>query len=66
MAYVSYKNLIKRTEPDQVLRDKAFKGGSNPRYDDYQIVLDSMIYKFLNTKTAGSSAKSIPNQQLAD
>ena len=30
------KDLVKRTQSDKVLRDKAFKIDSNPKYDGYQ------------------------------
>ena len=33
MAYGKSKNLVKRTQPDKVLKDKAFKIASNPNYD---------------------------------
>ena len=36
MAYGKYKNLTKRKQSDKVLRDKAFKIASNPKYDEYQ------------------------------
>ena len=47
MAYGKTKDLEKRTQSDKVLRDKAFKIAKNPKYDDYQRGLTSMIYKFL-------------------
>ena len=36
MAYGKTKDLEKRTQSDKVLRDKAFKIASNPKYDGYQ------------------------------
>ena len=42
-----YKDLTKRTQSDKVLRDKAFKIASNPRYDGYQRELASMVLSFL-------------------
>ena len=35
MAYGKSKDLVKRTYSDKVLRDKAFKIESNPKYDGY-------------------------------
>ena len=35
MAYGSYKDLVKRTESDKILRDKAFKIASILRYDGH-------------------------------
>ena len=47
MAYGKSKDLVKRNQSDKVLRKKAFKIGSDPKYDDYQKGLASMVYKFL-------------------
>ena len=46
MAYGKSKDLIKRTQSDKVLKDKAFKTVTNPNYNGYQRGLASMIYKF--------------------
>ena len=53
-AYADYKDLINRTKPDKVLRDKAYNIGSNPEYDGYQRGLASMVYKFFDKKSMGS------------
>ena len=39
MAYGKSKDFAKRTESDKVLRDKAFKIASDPKYDGYQVFL---------------------------
>ena len=67
---------IQQKEPKRtqlkVLRDKAFKIASDPKYDGYQKGLASMIYKFLDKKSASlnkSSGRGIvnePNSQLAN
>ena len=46
LTYRKSKNLVKRTQPHEVLKDKAFKIASDPNYDDYQRELASMAYKF--------------------
>ena len=46
MAYGDFKDLAKRTASDKVLRDKAFKIASNPKYGGRQRVLASIAYKF--------------------
>ena len=46
MAYGKSKDLVKRTQSDKVLRDKAFKIASDPKYDGYQTVLAFMVYDF--------------------
>ena len=43
MAYDKTKDLVKRTQSDKVLKDKAFKIASNTRYDGYQRELASMV-----------------------
>ena len=43
MAYGKSKDLAKRTQSDKVLRDKAFKIVSDPKYDGYQRGLASMV-----------------------
>ena len=35
IAYGDFKDLAKRTASDKVLREKAFKIGTNPKYDGY-------------------------------
>ena len=66
MAYGKSKNLVKRTRLDKVLRDKAFKIASNPKYDGYQRGLASMVYKFFDKKSKGSGIINEPNYQLAN
>ena len=53
-AYADYKDLIKRTKSDKVLRDKAYNIASNPEYDGYQRGLASMVYKFFDNKSMES------------
>ena len=50
MVYGKSKNLVKRNQSDKVLRVKAFKIASDPKYDGYQRGLDSMVYKFFKMK----------------
>ena len=52
MAYGKTKDLVKRTQSDKVLKDKAFKIVSDPKYDGNQRGLASMVYKFLDKKSA--------------
>ena len=65
MAYGRSKDLVKRTQSDEVLRDKALKIASDPKYDGYQRGLASMVYKFFDKKSSGSGITE-PNYQLAD
>ena len=66
MAYGKSKDLAKRTQPDKVLRDKAFKIASNPKYNGYQRGLAPMVYKFFDQKSSGSGIANEPNYQLAN
>ena len=67
MAYGKSKDLIKRTQSDKVLKDKAFKIASDPKYDGYQRGLASIVYKFFDKKSSGSGVAAIePNYQLAN
>ena len=45
MAYGKSKDLAKKTQSDKVLRDKAFKIASDPKYDGNQRGLSSIVYK---------------------
>ena len=66
MVYGKWKDLAKRIESDKVLRDKAFKIASDPKYDGYQRGLPSLVYKFFDKKPSGSGASPEPNYQLAN
>ena len=66
MAYGKSKDLTKRTQSDKVLRDKAFKIASDPKYDGYQRGLASMVYKFFDKKSSGSGVDTEPNYELAN
>ena len=66
MAYGKSKDLVKRTQSDKVLRDKAFKVASNPKYDGYQRRLASILYKFFDKKSKGSGITNEFNYQLAN
>ena len=61
MAYGKSKGLAKRTQSDKVLRDKAFKIASDPKYDGYQKGLASMVYKFFDEESSGSGVDAKPN-----
>ena len=43
VTYGKSKNLAKRSQSDNVLKDKAFKFASDPKYDSYQRGLASMV-----------------------
>ena len=64
MAYGKSKDLEKRTQSYKVMRDKAFKIVSDPKYDGYQRGLASMVYKCFDKKSSGSGIINEPNHQL--
>ena len=76
MAYGDFRDLAKRTSADEVFKNKAFNIAKNPKYDEFQRGLASMVYKVFDEKTKGSgfttlsnksAIKSTPqNEQLAD
>ena len=66
LAYGKSKDLIKRTLSDKALRNKAFKIGSDPKFDGYQRGLASMVYMFFDKKTSRSGIVNEPNYQLAN
>ena len=66
MAYGKTKDLVNKTQSDKVLRDKAFKIASDPKYDDCQRGLASMVYNFFDKKSSGSGIANEPNYQLAN
>ena len=47
MAYNKYKDLEKRTQSDVVLKNKAFKIASDPKYNGYERELASIFINFL-------------------
>ena len=64
MAYGKSKDFAKRTQSYKVLRDKAFKIASDPKYNGYQKGLASMVYKVFDKKSSGSGIDAEPNYQL--
>ena len=66
MTYGKAKDLVRRTQPDKVLKDKAFHIASDPKYDGYQRGLTSMVYKFFDKKSSGGNITNESNYQLAD
>ena len=46
--------MLRRTASDQVLHEKAFNIGRNPKYG-YQRGIGPMIYKFFNQESSGGA-----------
>ena len=58
MAYGDFKDLARRTASDKDLKDKAFSIAKNPKYDEYQRDLASMVYKYFDKRSKGSSVNN--------
>ena len=56
-AYGDFKDLKRRTQADKVLKDKAFKIATNPRYNRYERGLASMVYKFFDKILKGAGLR---------
>ena len=63
-----FKDLIRITASDKILRDKAFNIAKNPKYDGYQRGLSLVVYEFFDKKNSGSGIKNgnISNKELAE
>ena len=68
MAYKDFKDLPRRTASNKVLWDNAFNIAKTSKYEGCQCGLASMVYKFFDKKSSGSSVKSklMLNQQPFD
>ena len=64
MAYGENKDLTKRTQLEKVLRDKAFKIASNPKYDAYQSGLTSMVYEIFDKNPKVSAVRFFRSSNL--
>ena len=66
MAYGDFKGLKRRTASDRILRDKVFNIAKNSKYDGYQRGLASMVYIFLDKKSASLTDKSVAGGGVAN
>ena len=66
MIYGKSKDLTKTTQPNKILRDKAFKIASILRYDGHQREIASMVYKIFDKKSSRSGVEAEPNYELAN
>ena len=51
MAYGKTKDLVKGTQSDKVLKDKAFRIASDPKYDGYQRGLSQIVHIVFDKKS---------------
>ena len=68
MAYGKFKELLRRTASDKILRGKACIIAKNSKHDGYQRGLASMVFKFSDETTGGGAVKNgiIQNKELAE
>ena len=64
MAYRDFKDLAKRAASDEVLRDKAFNFAKNPKCNEYQKGLASMVYKLFDKNSLGSGDNNGIKQKM--
>ena len=50
IAYGDFQDVARRKTSDKILRDKTFNIAKNPKYDEYQRELASMVYNFFDQK----------------
>ena len=67
MAVRDFEDLPWKTGSDKILRDEAFNIAKNPKYDEYQRGLASVVYKFFDKKFSdgGVEIDNLLNQELA-
>ena len=69
-AYNKYKDPANRKQSDIVFKNKALKIATDPKVNEYQRGLASLVYKFFDERTKGSGANfvknSLNNSQLAE
>ena len=61
MDYEDFRNLAKVTASDKVLLHKAFNV-ANPKYDEYQTGLATMVYKIFDEKSTCRGTKNESKQ----
>ena len=65
MAYGDFKDLIRKTVSDKILRGKAFNIAKNPKNYGYQCRFTSMVYRFFDKMSAGDAATLARSNTLA-
>ena len=64
IGYWDFKDLVRRTASDKILRDKEFNIAKNPKYDGYQRRIACMVYKCFDKKSSGSGANMPANNKI--
>ena len=68
MAYGDSKDLTRTTASDKILRNEVFNITKNPKYDEHQRGLASIVYKFFDKKSSEGRIKNekMSNKELAE
>ena len=68
MAYGNFKDSVRRTASDKILRNEAFNITNNPKHDGCVRNHYSKVYNFFDKKDFGSGNRSenISNKKLAE
>ena len=68
MVYGDFKDLIRRKAFDKTLLDKAFNIAKNPKYDEYQSSIVSMVHKCFDKKSENGETKNeiMSNKELVE
>ena len=66
MVYGDFKDLTRKIGSDKILCDKAFNIAKNPKYDEYDRGLATMVYIFFDKKNASGAIinEIISNKEL--
>ena len=64
MVYGDFKDLPRRATSDKVVHNKAFNIAKNPKYDEHQQDLASMIYRFFDKKIWNTNSGPITNSDV--
>ena len=65
MTYGDFKDLPRKTALDKILHNKAFNVAKNPKHDEFQRGLTSMVYKFFDKKTSGANTSATRANKFA-
>ena len=66
MVYGDFKDSATKKASDNVLRNKAFNIVINPKFDGYQRGLATIVYKFVDKKSASLTDKSAKGKFFLD
>ena len=63
MAFGDFKDLTRKIVSDKILHDKPFNIAKNSKHDGYQSDFASVVYNFIDKKSASGAATIAKNLQ---